>query len=278
MFNFMTWHPDKTLSKYVKRICFYEGSFSEVSRYRQPVLPYVTPTLEFLYGDRFHTVHVADGKLNPVMEAGFLGPITRYQIDLDFVGDIKNMAVEFWPHSFTALFGIPMNELADQAVPTQDILGAASNELVYAIRQAQTNAQRKDQLEQFLCKQIEKSAAHNDLQLSQALHAMHQGEVRVEQVAKKLGISERYLEKKFQLVIGVTPKRYMQILRFNRAIVLLKKKCGMMDMVVELGYHDQSHMIHEFKQFAGYAPSHYKNNLEFESYFLGSQQLPPFFQ
>lgn len=272
MFTFMTWRPDSELSKYVKRICFLEGSFSEVSRYRQPVLPYVTPTLEFLYGDRFHTVQVADGKLNPVMEAGFLGPITRYQVDLDFVGDIKNMAVEFWPHSFTSLFGVPMCELADQAVPIDDILGAASNELVYDIRQAKTNTQRKDRLQKFLCKQINKITAQNDHQLSLALHAMHQGEVRVNQVAKKLGISERYLEKKFQFVIGVTPKRYIQILRFNRAIAMLKKKCDMMDIVVALGYHDQAHMIREFKQFAGYSPSRYKGNLDFESFFLGSQQ------
>ncbi|MBX2916081.1 MAG: helix-turn-helix transcriptional regulator [Cyclobacteriaceae bacterium] len=277
MFKFITWSPNDALARYVKRICFYEGSFPEVSRYRQPVLPYVIPTLEFLYGDRFHTVHVADGKTNPVMEGGVLGPISRYQVDLDFVGEIKNMAVEFWPHSFTALFGVPMKELTDQAVPLQDILGRASNELVYDIRQAKNNLLRKERLEDFLCKQISSASTQNDHQLSQALHMMHHGDVRVDLVARKLGISDRYLEKKFQLVIGVTPKRYMQILRFNRAIAMLKRKCSMLDIVAELGYHDQAHMIHEFKQFAGSPPSKYKSNLEFESFFLGSQQ-PVFFQ
>ncbi|MBX2960894.1 MAG: AraC family transcriptional regulator [Cyclobacteriaceae bacterium] len=120
-------------------------------------------------------------------------------------------------------------------------------------------------------------SAQNDHHVAQALYQMYAGDTRVQLVAQKLGISERYLEKKFQLFIGITPKRCMQLLRFNRAIAMLKKKYNMMDIVVELGYHDQAHMIREFKQFARYAPSRYKSNLEFESYFLGSQRLPALF-
>lgn len=88
---------------------------------------------------------------------------------------------------------------------------------------------------------------------------MHEAtDVRIERLAQQLGISERYLEKKFQNITGVSPKKYIRLLRFNRTVTMLENNCNMMDIVVELGYHDHAHLINDFKKFAGCAPSRFK--------------------
>ncbi|MCW5911986.1 MAG: AraC family transcriptional regulator [Cyclobacteriaceae bacterium] len=105
-----------------------------------------------------------------------------------------------------------------------------------------------------------------NLIIQQALQKMHEeSDVRIGQLAQQLGISERYLEKRFQTATGVSPKKYMQRLRFNRTVTMLKNNCDMMDIVVELGYHDQAHLINDFKKFAGCAPSRYNTSPGLES-------------
>jgi methylphosphotriester-DNA--protein-cysteine methyltransferase len=85
------------------------------------------------------------------------------------------------------------------------------------------------------------------------------GAVRIEQLAAGLGVSRQHFAAQFRQRVGLTPKLYARISRFRRATAMLDplRAGGNADwaqLALECGYFDQSHLIHDFQEFAGSAP------------------------
>ncbi|TVP45253.1 MAG: AraC family transcriptional regulator [Mongoliibacter sp.] len=90
----------------------------------------------------------------------------------------------------------------------------------------------------------------------------HQGKSTVQELADLAGVSTRTLELKFKKYVGLTPKTYSRVIRFNALIKQfsessLKDSC---DWVEKYGYTDQSHLIKDFKDFTGMSPGKYFKN------------------
>jgi AraC-like DNA-binding protein len=85
------------------------------------------------------------------------------------------------------------------------------------------------------------------------------GCVSVEAVSEYLKISRRYLEKKFLEKVGVSPKFYARIKRFGALSnkIAHNEKIDWQEIVVEYGFHDQSHLVKEFIEFNQMNPSQY---------------------
>jgi AraC-like DNA-binding protein len=81
--------------------------------------------------------------------------------------------------------------------------------------------------------------------------------IRIPRLLTHLKLSERQFEKRFKRAVGVSPHRYLRILRFRGALRLLREGRAekMADLASELGYADQSHFIKEVKAFSGYTPT-----------------------
>lgn len=84
------------------------------------------------------------------------------------------------------------------------------------------------------------------------------GLVRMDTLCEDAGISIRQLDRLFRQHLGISPKTFARIARFQTAIGLLKKDPGgtLADVAARCGYYDQSHFVHEFRRFAGTAPKH----------------------
>ena len=82
------------------------------------------------------------------------------------------------------------------------------------------------------------------------------GLVRIDELAEEAGVSIRQIDRLFREHLGVRPKAFARIARFQNAIGLLKKDpgCTMADVAARCGYYDQSHFVHEFRRFAGAPP------------------------
>lgn len=92
------------------------------------------------------------------------------------------------------------------------------------------------------------------------------GNLKVEAFAEKAGYSVSYIDKIFSREIGISPKRFSSIIRFQWLMNRLKVSadtrrldCNM--LASELGYYDQSHMIHDFKRYSKRTPLTYVNEL-----------------
>jgi AraC-like DNA-binding protein len=90
------------------------------------------------------------------------------------------------------------------------------------------------------------------------------GEVRIGDLAEKAGLSVRQFERRFNHQVGMRPKLYARIARFEAALEskARSRAKSWTEVAHELGYHDQMHLVHDFEQFSGETPTNVLTELE----------------
>lgn len=78
----------------------------------------------------------------------------------------------------------------------------------------------------------------------------------VNTVADELGLSERQLRRVFHEVLGVSPKVFSKLQRFQRALNAAhsQRQANWASVAVAAGYYDQAHLIAEFRAITGATP------------------------
>lgn len=82
----------------------------------------------------------------------------------------------------------------------------------------------------------------------------------MDQLAQETGYSLRYLRKKFDDYIGLSPKLFSEIIRFQNSLnmIISKDIFNWWDIVSENGYYDQAHFINQFRKFSHLTPAKFK--------------------
>jgi transcriptional regulator GlxA family with amidase domain len=85
------------------------------------------------------------------------------------------------------------------------------------------------------------------------------GPRRVQHVTGEIGMSQRRLAQLFHEQVGVSPKTFHRVRRFQHTLQRLRglRQVDWADLAVECGYYDQAHLSHDFRQIAGMTPSAY---------------------
>ncbi len=89
------------------------------------------------------------------------------------------------------------------------------------------------------------------------IHSSH-GKLGILELSKRNHISVRQLERKFKSQIGISPKEYSNIVRFQNALGIIKnsnENRSLLDVAFECGYYDHSHLTNEIKRNTGLSPS-----------------------
>ena len=93
------------------------------------------------------------------------------------------------------------------------------------------------------------------------------GQLSIEEVGRRVGLSRKQLERKFASTVGTTPKTFSRISRFLNICHHLDGHRGktLTQLAYECGYFDQAHFIREFTAFSGFTPKAFfdKNNVKF---------------
>jgi AraC-like DNA-binding protein len=85
-------------------------------------------------------------------------------------------------------------------------------------------------------------------------------------ICDRLGRSRRHLAARFREQVGLPPKTVARIMRFDRAVSLLRRSDDQLaDVAFECGYFDQAHFAREFREFAGSTPGEFLRRMVPES-------------
>lgn len=99
---------------------------------------------------------------------------------------------------------------------------------------------------------------HNPLQsVINDIHAT-KGQISIYELSKQNHTTVRQLERNFKKLIGLSPKEYSTIIRFQNALSLIRnpnQNRSLLDIAFECGYYDQSHLCNEIKRNTGLSPS-----------------------
>ncbi len=87
--------------------------------------------------------------------------------------------------------------------------------------------------------------------------AQHAGIIKTVELAKRHFTSVRQLERQFNLQIGVSPKEFINLTRFNHAFIRLQNhhEKTLSEIAWASGYYDHAHLTNDFKRYTGKAPS-----------------------
>lgn len=199
-------------------------------------------------GSLFHGAPGQPLSVTPQNTLWLLGPSNRPSI-VDADGPFGVLSLEFRRGAAYRLFRPPMSELVNRVVPLPDIEGARGVLLQERLVEAKRNRERVDLLQAFLCQSLAGLVPADPI-LDHAVSFIHRrgGLATVEEVAKRLGYSSRYVAKKFERHVGLGTKTFSEVVRFqNRFLAAPEPE----------GYFDQSHAIREFRRFTGWSPGRY---------------------
>ena len=157
-----------------------------------------------------------------------------------------------------AVLGIPLREFTDQVVELETIMGREIEDLRDALGEARDDDSRFDLLESWLVRRA-RSRTQPTRSVSYALRVIHGGldAVRIGRIADTIGISHKHLLREFDRCVGLTPKLFARLCAFQRVIrsVGQKPEADWAGTAATCGYHDQAHLIHEFRAFSGLTPA-----------------------
>ena len=83
----------------------------------------------------------------------------------------------------------------------------------------------------------------------------------VRRVVNESGYSHRRFIEVFRAAVGLGPKLYCRVLRFQGALDLVaaRPEAALVDVALEAGYSDQPHFQREFRELAGVSPTRYRD-------------------
>jgi AraC-like DNA-binding protein len=246
--------PRSPLSFFVAKFWHYEQYV--VGHAWERIMPSCgTGLLINLQEDELRWRDVGKGTVNRIRGFGISGPQPR-PMEIDTFQQQYIMGVEFREAGAAALFGFPAYELAAAHVGLADLCGREVTLLHEQLVDAPTPAMRFRLLEAWL---LPRAVARMQRSLP-VVHALSLLErLPVAAVASQLTMSPKRLIQSFRAEVGLAPKLYCRVRRFERTIRAIEQSAEVNWALVgcQHGYYDQAHLTHEFRSLSGYTPSEY---------------------
>ena len=245
-----TFHaPPPQLANSVKAIWCARGTRREFDA-PEPIVPDGCVEIVFNLGDRF--INADNGERQP--RDLLAGQMTRPVIALP-TGDVDLIGVRFKTGRAGAALRVPMSALQDQLIAASDVVGGLDR-VADDLREV-TQEDRLNRLAQLLAERVAPIDAGS---LSAVDHALaiidaKQGNVAIERIAQRIGISRRHLERLFREYVGLSAKHLARIVRIHSVLDLLQQPAmSGAEIAANCGYSDQAHLIRECQQLTGQTP------------------------
>jgi AraC-like DNA-binding protein len=159
------------------------------------------------------------------------------------------------------LFGVPAGALCERHTKLEELWGrAAEEEALARLEEASDPARRLDILEAMLTARLPRvRGVHPAVALALARFSTAT-DVPVRTVVEETGYCHRRFITLFRESVGLTPKVYARVLRFQRALARLAAKPSprTVELALDAGYSDQPHFSREFRDLTGLTPAQYR--------------------
>jgi AraC-like DNA-binding protein len=201
--------------------------------------------LLFHYEDPF--LDATNGRSDRLPRVTITGQRTR-PIDVRATGKTGILLVTFHPWGASAFLPGSMMELTDRGTDLADLLDRGKVERVAdRIQQAAGPRERVSVVEEFLLEELDVER-RDEIVIASARKIPGPA---LRSLAAESGLSRRQWLRRFQSSIGLGPKAFERILRFQRATALKRSGRDWGDVCLDCGYYDQAHVDREFRELAG---------------------------
>ncbi|MGH6924367.1 MAG: DUF6597 domain-containing transcriptional factor [Propylenella sp.] len=264
---FRSYVPGHPLGGFVEDFWVYENYAGD--HQRELILP--SGTFEMVFSLREDEIRIYDPR-DPRRCRRFSGALVSGPYAGPFMSDTAEegaiLGVHFRPGGAAALLGSSAREFCDLHVDLRALWGPAANTLRERLCALREPIERFRLLEQALLARIApQSGGRHSVRAALDMLVQTHGSAKTRDIAKGVDLSQRRIIELFAAEVGLTPKLFGRILRFQRAVAGSQStaRIDWARLAVECGYFDQAHLVHDFTEFAGVSPSeHWQRQSELD--------------
>jgi AraC-like DNA-binding protein len=180
-----------------------------------------------------------------------------YPLTIAQVGAIDLIGVRFRVGGLATFLRIPLYELSNQVVDLQNGLGVDACTLEAQLYDFRADFDLQGSLlDRFFLNRLQHPPALEiTVRLAERIADSRQA-LSIREVSRESGYSIRSVDRLFRHYLGITPKFYAQILRFQRALETLQSAMDMplTEIALGHGYYDQAHFTRSIERFSGRTP------------------------
>jgi AraC-like DNA-binding protein len=166
--------------------------------------------------------------------------------------------VRFHLGGAAAFVRVPMSELRDAVLPIDEVLPRS---LAERVAESPSTEARIRLMDAFLMARL---SMPRHLPATAVAISIIRRRNESRGVAAAIGVTERTLERGFNECVGMSPKKLARLFRFHAVLA---------DPRLDAGYYDDSHLIHDFREFSGTTPSQFRRERnEMNEAFVGNLQ------
>ena len=253
--------PKLPLSQFVENMWLVQGFVADYTR--EKILPDgaielifdLDPSPKSIFEDE------ASASFRTVKKAWISGERTRYIV----IGAARNQSmvgVRFRPGGAHPFFRFPISELSESVTELDLIWGRLVDEIRDGLQEIESPDDRLRKLEWFLMRQVQRTLEPNRLIAFAVNQLQHSPQfLAIRDLASMVGISQKHLISQFERVVGLRPKSFARVCKFQKVVGLLEQQNHIewSAIALDCGYYDQAHFIKEFQAFSGLNPSDYVN-------------------
>jgi AraC-like DNA-binding protein len=197
--------------------------------------------------------------LEPILP-NIIGTMTTY-LEGSYSNKVNMIGIRFKPTGITAFTRVPIHEFTDQRI-SLNLVETLFDEAFHAkLSEKRTTEARIQHLDFYLMKNLNRLFV-SEKQIVYAVDLIRKtnGSLSLTEVANKSCLSIRHFERKFKNAVGISPKTFSKIIKFQYTLSYLKRNrdVSLFSVAIDCGYYDQSHLIKEFKFLSGNSPSYFK--------------------
>jgi AraC-like DNA-binding protein len=168
--------------------------------------------------------------------------------------------IHFKPGGARPFLNLPFGELHNTHIWLDSLWGqAATNRVREQLLEAKTPESKARVLEQTLLAAAPVPSRHPAVAFALNEFRMLPEAQKISDVTEKIGLSARRFIDLFRNEIGLTPKLFCRVRRFQKVLrqISAGQPIDWTDLALKCGYFDQAHFIHDFRAFSGINPSTY---------------------
>lgn len=267
--EYKTYKPNPQLAKQVKLYWSIEDMVDGFQHERERIFPDGCIELIFNYSDRWRK-YDTETEFH-IQEPCFIHGQLKTFFELQALGKIGVFSARMHPAGLQPFIDFDVDTFTGNTLTIAQVWGKDGEALEKRMLACSTNEERVAVLEEFLLGKRKEYKIDN-APVEHCVDAMIKsvGNIAVDELADELKISKRQLERRFTAAVGITPKLFARITRFQNMLQLIENKefKNFTTIAYEGGFYDQAHFIKDFKDFTGLNPKQYfSENLEMVKHF-----------
>ena len=260
--RFCRYVPGPPLNEYIAWFWYYDQW--RVAHEREHVLPDGSFELIFNLEDRSRKLFDREdlNRYHEFRKSWLSGAQSRHLV-IDALNGASMMGAHFKPGGIAPFLKPAADELRNRVAELDGIWGASAAALRERLLNAPNPRSKFQELEQFLLALLARARpdSHKEQRVDWALRrfANHRNVHRIAGVAAQLGVSQKHFIHEFRQRVGITPKVFCRIQRFQSVLseINLTGSVEWSSIAIDCGYFDQAHFINDFQAFSGLNPTAY---------------------